>query len=196
MIMSRVLTAFLQNEKSLKRFLANFSSSPQDIEDFYQESFLRAFAAECNKEIAEPKAFLFKIAKNIALGDIRRRARKPQILSEDTESAEQIIDARQLSAERWWEGRRKLSLLARAVAQLPPQCRKAFLMRRVHGLQYRQIANRMNISVSAVEKHVALGLLKCTAYLQAQGYEPAEFGAARPKATRASHKKTVHRDEE
>jgi len=184
--MSRILMAFTENEQAIRRFLLRFSSNAQDIEDFTQETFLKAYAAERKSEIREPKAFLFQVAKNTALADIRSSKRKPTDALEDSGGVGIILDESQTSPEDWLEGRRKLALFAKAVAHLPPQCRKAFLLRRIDGLKYKQIANRMNISVSAVEKHVTLGLLKCIAYLREHGYKPSEFGVIEKYARKQS----------
>ncbi len=175
--MSEILKAFVENEAAIRRYLSRFSSCAQDIEDYAQEAFVRGFAAEMRSEIREPKAFLFRIAKNLALADIRKNKRSPTRKLEDLGGAELILDEVQPPADELLDGRRKLALFTMAVAHLPPKCRKAFLLRRIEELQYKQIANRMNISVSAVEKHVVTGLLKCNAYLREHGYDPAEFGA-------------------
>lgn len=179
--MSKILKSFLENEQAIRRFLARQRTRPDEIEDQIQETFLRSFAAERKCDIAEPRAYLFQVARNIALEFRRKKARAPVSPLEDSGGSDLVIDEGQSAADEWLDGRRKLALFARAVAALPPQCRRAFLMRRIDGLAYKQIANRMNISVSAVEKHVAVGLLKCNAYLRAQGYEPSEFGAGAAK---------------
>jgi len=176
--MSKIFEVFLQNESVLRRYISKFTSKAQEVEDFMQETFLNGFAAELRGEIYEPKAFLFRVARNLVFSDKRKQKRSPLESPDEPSDLDQILDKRQATVDDWLEGRRKLALLAMAVAQLTPQCRKAFLLRRIDGLQYQQITNRMNISVSAVEKHVANGLLKCNAYLRAQGYDPAEFGAS------------------
>ena len=177
--MSQILRVFLENERAIRSFIARFRPRAQDIDDIAQETFLRGFAAELKGKIREPKAFLFQIAKNIVLADARTARRRPTDFIEDSGGADILIDASQVSTEAWVESRRKLALFARAVAQLTPQCRTAFLLRRIEGLHYKQIANRMNIGVSAVEKHVTNGLMKCNAYLRAHGYDPSEFGVQR-----------------
>lgn len=176
--MSDILRAFLDNEAAIRRYLSRFSASAQDIDDIVQEAFLRGFAAETRSEISEPKAYLFQIARNIVFEKYRNMKRAPVDHLEDSGGPDLILDEDQVMADEWLDGRRKLAMFAKAVAHLPPQCRKAFLMRRVDGLRYKQIANRMNISVSAVEKHVAVGIVKCNEYLRAHGYHPSEFGGA------------------
>ena len=185
--MSDILKTFLENEAAIKRFLARFSSASQNVEDYAQETFLKSFAAEIRSPIEEPKAFLFKVAKNVVLTDIRKNKRSANGYLEDVDDIAQILDEGQAATEEWLDGRKKLILFTKAVAHLTPQCRKAFLLRRIDGLRYKQIANRMDISVSAVEKHVTNGLLKCNRYLREQGYEPSEFGAALNTVKSTSH---------
>lgn len=185
--MSEVLRIFLENERAIRRYLSRFRAAPQDIEDSLQETFLRGFAAEIKGDIVETKAYLFRIAKNIALEKQARAKRVRTEAIEDSGSSDLILDEGQAATEDWLDGRRKLALFAQALARLTPRCRMAFIMRRVEGLNYRQIATRMNISVSAVEKHVAAGLLQCSAYLREHGYQPANL------ASRASNRTTEKR---
>lgn len=185
--MSEILKIFLENEKAIRRFLArqNRVSGPE-LDDQVQETFLRSFAAERKSAIDEPRAYLFQVARNIVLERRRKKQRRPELWLEDSVGADLIVDERHIGAEDELDGRRKLAALTRAVAALPPQCRRAFLMRRIDGLSYKEIAARMNITVSAVEKHVALGLFKCNASLRARGYAPSEFGAAGNEARDAA----------
>ena len=184
---SRILKVFLENEAGIRRHIRRFCSNAGDIDDFMQEAFLQSFAAELRTDIRNPKAFVFEVAKNVALAEYRKSKRSPTERLEDFGGADLILDEGQSSAADDLDGRRKLAFFARAVAQLPPKCREAFLMRRIDGLPYKQIANRMNISVSAVEKHVATGLLKCHAYLSDHGLNPSEFGGNRKEKGNAPH---------
>jgi RNA polymerase sigma factor (sigma-70 family) len=175
--MAGILQAFLENEKGLRNYLYRLRVRAQDVEDLIQQAFLNAFAAELKADIGDPKAFLYRVAKNLAFTDFRKRRRNPSDTVEDWNRLDVVLDESQVAADVLIESRRKLALFAKAVAYLTPQCRRAFLLRRMDGLDYKQIASRMNISVSAVEKHVANGLVKCNAYLRAHGYDPTDFGA-------------------
>ena len=55
----------------------------------------------------------------------------------------------------------------RAIATLSPQCRKVFILRKVHGLSHQEIADRMGLSVSTTSKHLAKALERCDAYMRA-----------------------------
>ena len=54
--------------------------------------------------------------------------------------------------------RQNLAAAAAAIRALPPKTRDAFLLHRFEGLTYRQIAGRLGISVSMIEKHIAEAL--------------------------------------
>lgn len=175
--MSQILQAYLDNQDALKRYIARFGVCAEEADDIAQETFLKGFAAEQITGIREPRPFLFRIAKNLALNTLRTRRRAPTDMIEDFGGDGIIVDERQALAEEQLDANKKLAALAMAVALLPPQCRRVFIMARVEGLRHKQIASRLSITVSNVEKLVAKGLLKCNRYLREQGYEPREFGA-------------------
>ena len=168
-------SAYLEHETFLKRFLRRFLSSPDDIDDLVQETFLRAYTAEQDMYIHTPKAFLFKIARNLALKELGRRSRLITNYIVDL-GATEVITGR-TSVEDEVAERERLAVFCKAAAALPLQCRRAFLMRKVYGLSHQEIAQELNISVSTVEKHLATGLTKCSAYMKARGYQP--FGRER-----------------
>lgn len=172
--MSRVLEAYNKDKAALKRYLRRFVGRSEDIEDIAQEAFLRAFAAESVKEIQSPKAFLFKVARNVALDEKAKQSHVAMMPLEDFGDTTVLDSSIQVSVEDEVESRRRLFVLAQAVADLPPQCARCFLMRKVYGLSYKEIATRLEISESTVEKHVALGALRCINHLRAKGYTPSE----------------------
>ena len=66
-----ITQAFMDNNAFLKKFLAKFLYREQDIEDVAQEAYLRAYSTEQERgEIQQPKAFLFSIAKNLAINKV------------------------------------------------------------------------------------------------------------------------------
>lgn len=179
--MSAMLEVFQANEAALRRYLQRHLRPGMDLEDSLQEAFLLAFKAEQAQKIANPRAFLFTVARNVALGELRRAGTSP---IDRYESADRLleIDGKADSSNdssTIVDGQRKLIVLVQAIQSLPPRCREAFLLRRVDGLSFKSIAEQMAISPSAAEKHVALGLVRCKQALEAEGYSPEEFGASR-----------------
>src|SRR3982751_4582317 len=167
--MSSILEAYLENELALKRFLRRFIKSREGADDLAQEAFLRAFAAESGRAIVSPKAFLFKVAKNLALNELARQSTVTIEPLGDSEGQDVLEDSSKAAVDDAVDGRERIRVLARAIAALPPQCAKVFILRKMQGLSQKEIAGRLNISVRTVENHVALGLVRCKAYMRAHG---------------------------
>ena len=163
--MSAISSAFLEHSSLLKRFLTRYFSRPQDIEDVVQEVYIRAYKSEKDAvEIEQPKAFLFRVARNLALNELRRKSR----YIEDSIDVAESHTAGYVTAtlEEELQAREHLGLYCEAIASLPEQCRRVCLLRKVHGLKHQQIAERLQLSLSSVEKHLRRGALACDAYIQ------------------------------
>ena len=167
--MPTILETYLENEMALKRFLRRFIKSREGADDLAQEAFLRAFAAESGHAIQSPKAFLFKVARNLALNELAKQSSAATEPLGDFEGQEVIEDSSQAAVDDAVDGRERIRMLARAIAALPPQCAKVFILRKMQGLPQKEIAARLNISVRTVENHVALGLVRCRAYMRTHG---------------------------
>jgi RNA polymerase sigma-70 factor (ECF subfamily) len=178
--LSAILETYLKNEIALKRYLRRFIRSRDAADDLAQEAFLRAFAAESGRAIEMPKAFLFKVAKNLALNELARQSTIAIEPLGDFEGLEVLQDSNQAAVDDVVDGRDRIRLLARAIAALPPQCAKVFILRKMQGISQKEIAVRLNISVRTVENHVAVGLSRCRTYMRAHdGTADAEGGNAR-----------------
>ena len=162
--LSAVSAALVENSGFLKKFLTRFFSNQQDIEDVVQEAYLRAYAAEQKKTIEHPKAFLFRVAKNVALSELSKKSRQITDYIEDL-GALAVIDS-EASADSEAEAQESLGLYCEAVATLPDKCREVFLLRKVHGLRHKEIADRMSLSISSVEKYLRQGVISCRTFIR------------------------------
>ncbi len=183
--MSLIHRVFVENEAALRRLLARYLPRRQDIDDISQETFLHAFAAENERPIRAPKAYLFRVAKNLALNALKKKAVTTTDYIEDFESSEVLLDNRQPAVDDQVSDRQRLVILSEAMMALPPRCRRAFVMRKVDGLSYKDIATRLGLSESTVEKHVATGLMKCMETLKRQGYDLGDFRTPRATPSRS-----------
>lgn len=156
------LSTFLLCRDNLTRVLRGYLL-PQDVDDVMQEAFLRFFRASGREVIRFPKAFLAKTATNLALNHIKNAHYARTCNIEDNSRVEVSLTSDDLEAEACRDER--FALFCRAVAQLPPQCRQVFLLKKVYGLSQREIARKLDISESTVEKHVAKGLLLCRNFM-------------------------------
>ncbi len=154
-----ILETFLQNQVSLKHFISRHLIPTPDIEDISQEAFLRAFEAEKKKRIDEPKAFLFRIAKNLVLSEFSKKSRKITDYIEDFEYSEILLEDDNLEANVM--AQQKLGIFCEAVATLAPQCRKVFLLKKVYGMSHKEISEHLGIAISTTEKHLVKGIRQC-----------------------------------
>jgi len=184
---SAVSEAYIEHESFLKRFLAGFLARPQDIEDVAQETYLRAFVAEQRQVIEQPKAFLFRIAKNVALTKLSRKSR--QITDYIEEASASAVLETAASTDEELEAQQYLALYCEAIAALPEKCRQILLLRKVHGLKHKAIAEQMGLSLSSVEKYLRQGVLACQAHLREHEGVPeesAELPGARASETKVN----------
>lgn len=134
-----------------------------DIEDIVQEVYIRAHNAEKKIDIKQPKAYIFCIAKNLALDELNRKSRRVTSYIEDCVSSVPIESMPSIESEA--EANEYLNNYCQAIDQLPDKCKKIFIMRKVHGLKHKEIANKLNISLSSVEKLLKLGGAFCQQYI-------------------------------
>ena len=162
---NRVLAAFQDHQLALRRYIARMVRRA-DIDDIAQETFLRAYQAEKNNPTAieQPKSFLFKIAHNLAITSLTRKSSQMlDYLAEVEDVAEPAAGSALLDEVI---GRQMVGIHCEAVAALPPQCRKVYLLRKVHGLSHREIADHLGISNRTVEKHISKGVKDCANYVR------------------------------
>ena len=167
---ANVLGAFQLHRLSLKRFIGRYLNNAQDIEDVSQEAFLRAFKAEKTTKVLQPKSFLFRIAKNVAISQLRSKSRQITDYIEDQSVGDVLVS--EWSTEDEVMAQQKLGIHCEAVAALPPKCRRVYLMRKVYGMPHKEIAERLGIATSTVEKHLLKGVEACDRFIQARNQAP------------------------
>lgn len=178
-----VQSAYLKYESPLKRFISRFLPKIQDIEDVAQETFLRAYTTEQGRAIEQPKSFLFRIAKNVALNQLARKSN--QIIDHLEDLGLVDVLSTEATVEDELVARQTLGLHCEAVAALPPQCRRVYLLRKVYGMSHKDIAKRMGIAVSTVEKHLIKGMQDCDRYVRARN-EPSRAQQGRTMQARGT----------
>ncbi|MFC3050284.1 RNA polymerase sigma factor [Kordiimonas pumila] len=176
--MSKILKAFYKQQIAIRNVIAKYRSNVADIDELAQDVFLTGFALESREDIHEPEHLLLRIAKNLALNESVKKINKTSTSLEDSIDLSAYADETQVSPEAKLLGKEKLVIFSEALASLPPDLRRAFVLRRIEGLKFDQIATRLNVSKSTIEKRVAAAMAGCYAYIRSRGIDPAEFGAA------------------
>ncbi len=155
------------HDGQLKAYLRGSFPAVRDVDDVVQESYLRFWKARAAKPIQSAKAFLFQVARNLALDVIRKHRRSP--LDEGRESvASRVLDSSPDAAEKLIASD-TLDHLADAIAALPERCREAVVLHKLHGIPQRELAGRLGVSERTIEKHCRVGLRRCEAHLAARG---------------------------
>ncbi len=154
-----ITAAFLENRNGLLRYLLGFLRNTGDAEDVSQEVFIRAYKAAQKRPVKQPKSFLYRIARNAAFTELKRRS--DSIIQLVDNLAPELAGQVEPSAEENFTQTQRMTIFWQAVDTLPPQCRRVFVMRKVFGFSHKEIAAALAISTSTVEKHLASGLQKC-----------------------------------
>jgi RNA polymerase sigma factor (sigma-70 family) len=138
----------------LARFLRRRLPSTDDPLDFVQEAFARLAGSSPGAPLRNPEAYLQRIVRNLLIDRSRHRASKAQhVPLEDFEIAVAPDQTYAIEAD-------DMRLQYRtAVEALPPRTREVFLLSRVEEVGYKEIAERLGISIRTVEWHVAQAII-------------------------------------
>ena len=139
----------------LRRRLRRLVRNPDDLEDLIAEVMTRTYAYDGWRDIRNGLAFITRTAHNILIDQQRREV----IVSFDYVADLETLQ-RSVSYDEMFDARDALRHLEAAIDTLPPQPRRAFLLRRVQGHSVGEVAEIMGISVSTVEKHLTKALAR------------------------------------
>jgi RNA polymerase sigma factor (sigma-70 family) len=147
--------ALLEHRAALLRYFVARRVPPDEAEDILQDLVVK-LASHASGPIAEPRAYLYRMAENLLLDRIRSEGRRrgrehawvaaragATLDADDRPSPEQAMIARE-----------RLALVSAALAELPERTLFVFRRYRIDGIPQRQIASELAISLSAVEKHL------------------------------------------
>lgn len=136
----------------LLSFFRKRSAESQDAEDLVQELFCRLAAREDKLTLDHPEAYIFQVAANLLRDRARRTVSRLAAASELSERGR--FSCEEISPERVLQGRERVALVRQALAELPERTRAIFLLHRFEDLKYAEIAQRIGVSSSLVEKHM------------------------------------------
>ena len=139
---------FLRLVEPLRHYLYYHCGNAPQAEDLAQEAFLRLWE-HCQKVPPEKaKAFVYRVGYNLFLDGIKHRKVVLKFQKQQTE------DKAVTSPEFEYETKEFEARLWATVATMPEKSRVVFLMNRIDGCTYKEIAELLEISVKAVEKRM------------------------------------------
>ncbi|MGE4431165.1 MAG: RNA polymerase sigma factor [Sphingobium sp.] len=142
---------------SLFRYFSRRARDPGEIEDMVQEVLIRLIRRGNVAQIENLSGYVFETASCV----LKDRERKSRIRCA-REHVSFDLDRHggvDFSPERVLSDREQLARAVAALLELPERTRVIFVLRRLEGMRYKDIADRLGISVSAIEKHMQKAVL-------------------------------------
>lgn len=156
-----VARLYREHNEALIRFVMARVDSEQEARDVAQEAYVRMLQLDQPGTVSLLSSYLFKTAANIAIDRMRHRSvrrRALQALGADTGVRWSV------SPEELVASSENIQRIQELVEQLPPKCREAFYLHRLHDVGPAEIAVRLGVSKRMVHHY----LIQAMTYLQAQ----------------------------
>jgi RNA polymerase sigma-70 factor (ECF subfamily) len=160
---SGLAALYFQYRGELLRFLTARTGDRLEAEDVLQDMWLRLERAT-DGPIGNGRAYLYRMAQNVVINRLRerqRRAARDDAWHDEAYGTvggvEDAADQRR-DAEAQLIEREQVAQLASAIANLPEGARRAFRLHKIDGLSQSETAERLGISISGVEKHIAVAM--------------------------------------
>ena len=151
------------HEAMLRAWLSHGFGPRLAVDDVVQEAFLRVLRARETGRLQAPKAFLFAIARNLALDQLRRHAVSRTDSLVETHLSDVLDDHAGIPETVARDQER--ALLTEAIQSLPERCRQVMTLRIVYNLPQRVIGEKLGISDRTVAAQLAIGTVRCTEFM-------------------------------
>jgi len=140
--------------RRIEKLLRRRGASPEDAEDLVQEAVVRLFSytRKAAGEVRNSEAFLTRTALNLAV-DLHRSTRRDRFEPEPVETLP-LLDLAPMPDEIL-AAEQRLLRMRKALDQVSRRTRNVFFMHRLQGFSHGEIAAKLGVSKSAVEKHIA-----------------------------------------
>ncbi len=172
-VRTQLVFEYVAMRDELVRFLTARLGQAALAEDIYQDVFVRLNTAQLPSEIGSPRAFLYRMAFNLAndhrRASSRRVARDGAWVDSATHSAGGEAIADHPDVDHAIDARREVQRMIAVLKELPPKCREVFTLHRLQGVSHRQIADTLGITTKTVEKHMTAALKQLTLKLRKRG---------------------------
>jgi len=139
----------------LRRYLTRLLGNPGEAQDVAHDAYMRVYPSLTNNSARRPEALLYTAARRLAINRLKRRSISP--LARDAFIPEMSAST-DPGVEQQVMARQELEILEEAISQLPDGCRVVLLLCKIEQLSHREIAARLAIAVSTVEKQHARAL--------------------------------------
>jgi RNA polymerase sigma factor (sigma-70 family) len=133
--------------------LAARTGSTEDAKEILQEAYVKILVLDRSVAISCLEAYLWRIAVNLAVDRGRRQA-----LDQRFRCALPINERQEFSAEAIVEASERLTIVERAISELPARCLEAFVLHIHNDMTFAEVGREMGISERMAKKHLARAL--------------------------------------
>lgn len=167
---------FDRHQLRVVRFCARFVGDTARAEELTQEVFIKLFkSASRYQPTAKFQTFLFRVATNACLNELRRPSRSNEqteaSMSEDSSAMQQVPHHE--TPDQQLEAKDVDRALKRALSKMSDRERAAFTMCRFEGMAYRDIADALEATEAAVKSLIHRASLQVMSHLDALKAEAA-----------------------
>lgn len=155
------------HEPALRAYLHRKYPALGDVDDFVQESFLKAYLAHKDGRLTSVKGFLFHVARNSVVSFFRKQkfiSTKPinelgplRVLESGADVVESVCS------------QDELELITAAMADLPDRCRQIVMLRVLRGMASGEVARQLGVTEATVRVQLARGMKRCSEFLRHRG---------------------------
>jgi RNA polymerase sigma-70 factor (ECF subfamily) len=155
---SLVAELYRQQHQALINFLKRKLGSVQEAHDVAQQAYERLLQ-NTTTGIDNPRAFIFKVANNIAIDYLRQRKLRGDDEAGDFVSEDLVSPS--LSPDARADYELTVAMVRLFISELPPKCRSAFLYYKFEERDYKEIAGLLGVTESMVRKYVIRAMSYC-----------------------------------
>ena len=148
-------------ECPVRSLLHRLTGHPEDAEDLAQDTFIRVYThLGAFRGGSSLKTWIFKIATNLALDQMRRRHRRPIVRPLEQTDTGRLSGARGQTPLARLSSKERAEALTRALKALPFQQRAALLLKVQEGMNYEEIASVLETSANSIKSSIHLARRK------------------------------------
>jgi RNA polymerase sigma-70 factor (ECF subfamily) len=149
----------------LLRFAKEYVQAKEDAENITQDVFMTLWERRDDLKIhINTVSYLFILMKNRCIDHLRRKkhaeAGKTQMQENFTHEQQMKLYSLEAFDQALTSDNNIEEIITRAIDALPPRCREIFILNKMEGKKYREIADELHISVSTVENQMSIAFRK------------------------------------
>jgi RNA polymerase sigma-70 factor (ECF subfamily) len=147
---------YLEHYTCFVAYLNQFTRNVTEAEDLAQTSFINIWDKRKQLNIKGSfRSYLFSVGYNLFIDSVRKQKKQDLLIEQlKKESLDELIPG---STE---EMAVRLSVLEKAISELPAKCRQIFVLHKKEGLSYKRIAEVLGVSLKTVESQMRIAMIK------------------------------------